>query len=279
MDNRPIGVFDSGLGGLSVVRWLTRLLPEESVVYFGDTGRVPYGTRSTETIERYVREDSRFLLSKQVKMIIAACGTASSVAPHVLESLPVPSLGVVIPAAKAAAEQSKNGRIGVLGTAATVRSGAFEREIERLRPEAQVLSQACPLFVPLVENGWIERDNEATAAVAKRYLLPLREQGVDTLVLGCTHFPLLREIIADVMGDGVRLIDTGETCAQACVELLQSKELLASGTAEYRYYVSDRAEDFAHVAEMFLGSYPQGQTAICRIDPESLSDENGAVSF
>ena len=215
MDNRPIGVFDSGLGGLSVVRELVSLLPREHIVYFGDTGRVPYGTRSRETIEKYAAQDGQFLLSKDVKMVIAACGTVSSVAASVLDRLPVPSIGVVEAPAAAAVAATKNGRIGIIGTAATVRSGAFAKAIAAKSDTAQVFAVACPLFVPLVENGWIEPDNEVTLATARRYLEPLKAQGVDTLILGCTHFPLLAPIIAQVMGDGVTLIDTGRADASS----------------------------------------------------------------
>ncbi|MFR1434155.1 MAG: glutamate racemase [Acutalibacteraceae bacterium] len=188
MDNRPIGIFDSGLGGLTAVRQLLRLLPGEDIVYFGDTGRVPYGNRSRETIARYARQDCRFLLENDVKLLIAACGTVSSAAADILEEMPVPAFGVVEPAAKAAVEATHSGRIGVIGTSATVRSGAFQRCITDLRQDVQVIMQACPLFVPLVENGWIDREDPVARGMAERYLQPLREQRIDTLILGCTHF-------------------------------------------------------------------------------------------
>ena len=270
MDKRPIGVFDSGLGGLSVVRELVALLPDEDIVYFGDTGRVPYGTRSRETIEKYAEQDGRFLLSKDVKMVIAACGTVSSVAASVLERLPVPAMGVVEAPAAAAVAATENGKIGVIGTAATVRSGAFAKAIANQMPNAQVFAAACPLFVPLVENGWIEPDNEVTLATAKRYLQPLKEQGVDTLILGCTHFPLLAPIIAQVMGDGVTLIDTGRETARAAVETLRKADALCGENANPSrcFFVSDRPDDFVNVAEMFLGSGICDEAATVNMDAE-----------
>ncbi|MGI6263986.1 MAG: glutamate racemase [Acutalibacteraceae bacterium] len=261
MDNRAIGVFDSGLGGLTVVRQLIDQLPGEDVVYFGDTGRVPYGTRSRETIERYTRQDCRFLQSRNVKMIIAACGTVSSVAPHILEKLPLPAIGVVEAAADAAVAASKNRRIGVIGTAATVRSGSFERRIKAAAADAEVTAIACPLFVPLVENGWIEPDNPVTRQTAAVYLRPLREAGVDTLILGCTHFPLLAPIIAQVL-PGVTLIDSGKEAARRCAVILRQQDLLADRPTggKHRYCVSDHAADFSRVASMFLGQPVQADT-------------------
>lgn len=254
MDNRPIGVFDSGLGGLTVVRQIMRQLPGEDIVYFGDTGRVPYGTRSPETIEKYTRQDCRFLLNENVKLIIAACGTVSSVAPHILRSLPVPAFGVVEPAADAAAGASRNGRIGVIATAASIYAGSFRRRIEQQRPDVLVIGQACPLFVPLVENGWIGRDDEVTRLTARRYLEPLREQNIDTLLLGCTHFPLLAPVIGDILGAGVTLIDAGQAAAVACARRLARSDSLngSERPGSYRFYVSDRPEDFTRVADMFL---------------------------
>ncbi len=254
MDNRPIGVFDSGLGGLTVVRQILKEWPSEDIVYFGDTGRVPYGTRSPETICRYTAEDCRFLLKHDVKMIIAACGTASSVGAKVLSELPVPSVGVVDAAAVAAAKASKTGRIGVIGTAATVGTDAFGIRIRKERPDAAVFSQACPLFVSLVENGWIETDNEVTVATAKRYLAPLIDAKIDTLIMGCTHFPLLAPVFAAILGDEVTLIDTGREAALAAYDLLKEKDLLADDAKnECRFFVSDRPDGFCDMASMFLG--------------------------
>ena len=254
MDNRPIGVFDSGLGGLTVVRELLARLPGEDLVYFGDTGRVPYGTHSPETIARYAAQDSRFLQNHGVKFIVAACGTVSTTAPQVLAELSVPAMGVLEPAADAALAATKNGRIGVLGTSATVRSGAFDTYLKSKQP-VEVFSQACPLFVSLVESGWIERDNEATVAVARRYLQPLREQGVDTVILGCTHFSLLTPVLSDILGEDVTLINSGAACAARCEELLREQDALCDRDREgvCQFYVSDRPQGFSAVADMFLG--------------------------
>lgn len=255
MDNRPIGVFDSGLGGLTAVRQLSALLPGEDVVYFGDTGRVPYGTRSAETIAKYAAQDCRFLLKHHVKMIIAACGTASAVAPQVLQNLPVPAIGAVEPAVQAALAATQNKRIGVIGTSATVRTDVFRRLITQAEPDAQVFTTACPMFVPLVENGWIAPDDPVAIAIARRYLLPLKEQGIDTLILGCTHFPLLIPVIAPIL-EGVTLIDAGKEAAAACARQLQRLNLLkgeGDSPGRRQFYISDRPADFVSVAEMFLG--------------------------
>ena len=270
MDNRPIGVFDSGLGGLTVVRQLMHQLPEENIVYFGDTGRIPYGTRSPATIEKYARQACRFLLSEDVKMIIAACGTVSSVAPHVLAELPVPAIGVVKPAADAAAKATQSGRVGVIGTAATIRSGAFRKRIVSKCPNAVVAEQACPVFVTLVENGWIDLDDEITHMTAQRYLENIRHEEVDTLLLGCTHFPLLAPIISDVMGKGVTLIDTGREAAVDCTRRLWESDALCGKREECggsaRFFVSDRPEDFAKIAGMFLGRAVAEEVRVLDID-------------
>lgn len=274
MDNRPIGVFDSGLGGLTAVRQLMRQLPGENIVYFGDTGRAPYGTRSPETIEKYTKQDSRFLLSENVKMIIAACGTVSSAAPQILRTLPVPAIGVVEPAADAAAAATRNGQIGVLGTAATIHSHSFRKRIEQTRQDITIYEQACPLFVPLVENGWISRDDEVTRLTARRYLEPLREQGVDTILLGCTHFPLLARIIADVVGDDVTLIDAGQAAAAACARKLAETGSLneSKQKGKHSFYVSDRPEDFTRVADMFLGCKVEGDIHTLDIETVDISE-------
>ncbi len=269
MDNRPIGVFDSGLGGLTVVRALLSRLPQENLVYFGDTGRVPYGTRTPDTIARYAAEDCRFLLGQDVKCIVAACGTVSTTATAVLQAQSVPAMGVLEPTADAALAATRNGKIGILGTTATVRSAAFSRYLEQ-HDGIRTYAQACPLFVSLVENGWIERDNEATVATARRYLQPLAEQGVDTVILGCTHFPLLTPIIQDILGDGVTLIDSGAATAARCEQLLRERDALCDRVTagDCRFYVSDRPDGFAEVAEMFLGRAVG--TDITRIHSEEL---------
>lgn len=254
MDNRPIGVFDSGLGGLSAVRHLRQLLPNENIVYFGDTGRVPYGTRSRDTIRRYATEDCDLLLDNDVKFIIAACGTVSSVAPDVLDSLPVPAIGVVTPTTLAAARATKNKKIGIIGTAATVRSASFEKALHDIDSTIEVIATPCPLFVPLVESGWIHQDDPVAVPMVRRYLTDVKSAGVDTLILGCTHFPLLAPIIQKELGDSVSLIDSGRETAVLCATLLRERNELANhsvGTA--KYFVSDQPEGFSQVAEIFLG--------------------------
>ncbi len=253
-NNQPIGIFDSGLGGLSVVNALTTLLPGEDIVYFGDTGRVPYGTRSRQTIEQYTRQDIAFLQSKNVKLVIAACGTVSSVAPHVGESCGLPFVGVVKPTAKAAVDATKNKKIGVIGTAATIASGSYAKEIGLLDSAIRVFGQPCQLFVQMVEEGFIGEDDPIALAVSERYLQPLKEQGVDTLILGCTHFPLLAKVIRKVMGDNVTLIDSGHATAKYVADYLKAQQLLSSKeTGVQSYFVSDRTEAFADVAGRFLG--------------------------
>ena len=269
MDNRPIGVFDSGLGGLTVVRELRRLLPQESIVYFGDTGRVPYGSRSPEMVKRYAAQDCRLLLDSDVKCIIAACGTVSSVAQDVLDGLPVPAMGVVEATAEQALSVTKNGRIGVLGTSVTVRSGSFEKAIKCRRADAEVFAQACPVLVTLVESGWIDADNDATEAVVRRYLEPLMQQQIDTLILGCTHFPLLAPIFSRVLGDAVTLVNSGAATAARCAQLLrQNQQLTTAGEGVCRFTVSDRPYNFRKVAEMFLGEAVDGE--IRQVNPEDL---------
>lgn len=270
MNNAPIGVFDSGLGGLTAVRELHRLLPNESIVYFGDTGRVPYGNRSRETIRRYAEQDMKFLLSERVKLVIAACGTVSSTASDIGEALPVPYTGVVRPAAQAAAAATVNGKIGVIGTAATICSGEYRRLLNELASKAQVFEQPCPLFVPLVENGFISPDDQITTLTVERYLKPIREAGVDTLILGCTHYPIIAPVIARYMGDGVRLIDVGAQTAHRAAQLLEQNSLLSDSTeaGECRFFVSDRTEDFSAVAGIFLGTDISG--TVVRVDIDAL---------
>ena len=254
MDNRPIGVFDSGLGGLSVVRQLMTLMPHENIVYFGDTGRVPYGTRSEETIRSYARDDCAFLLQHDVKMIIAACGTVSSVAGDLLDTLPVPAAGVVQATAAAAVSATRQKRVGVIGTAATVHSRSFEKAIHSIDPAVAVTAVACPMFVSLVENGWISLDDEVAIAMVRRYLRPIKEAEVDTLILGCTHFPLLAPLIQRELGDEVILIDSGRETALRCMQQLQETDAVAdTERGGCRFFVTDRPDGFAGVAEIFLG--------------------------
>ena len=270
MDNRPIGVFDSGLGGLTVVRELLRHLPNEDIVYFGDTGRVPYGSRSPEIIKRYTAQDSAFLLEQDVKYIIAACGTVSSVAGEVLDTLSVPAMGVVQPTVGAALAATKTNRIGIIGTSVTVRSGSFENAIKKARPDAQVFAQACPVLVTLVESGWVDEDNAATEAVTRRYLEPFMEQKIDTLILGCTHFPLLAPVISRILGDEVTLINSGAATAERCEALLKERDMLTDSSAagRCRFFVSDQPYNFTRVAEMFLGRAVDGD--VCQVNMEGM---------
>ena len=254
MDNRPIGLFDSGLGGLTAVRRLQELLPNEDIVYFGDTGRVPYGTRSEETIRCYAREDCRLLLDHDVKFIIAACGTVSSVAPDFLRSLPIPAVGVVEATVKAAVAATRNKRIGIIGTAATVRSRSFETAMMELDPSLSITAEACPLFVPLVESGWIDPSDDVAIAMVRRYMAPFKQAKIDTLILGCTHFPLLAPIIQAELGENVTLIDSGRETAIYCANFLAERQALADKERGHcRFLVSDRPEGFSRTAEIFLG--------------------------
>ena len=261
MNQRPIGVFDSGLGGLTAVRQLRRLMPSENIIYFGDTARVPYGNRGRETLLKYARQDLRFLSGFDLKAVVIACGTVSA---NCLEDLQaessLPVIGVVDPACRRAAALSGTGRVGLAATRASVASGAYERAFRRLDPRLEVHSLACPLFVPLVEEGRCRPGDRVIETVAEEYLLPLRERGVDTLVLGCTHYPLLTDVIGHIMGPGVELVDVGAEAAAACRELLSQRDELArrpQGGASY--YTSDRVSDFQRLASLFLGEDVSGQ--------------------
>jgi glutamate racemase len=251
----PIGVFDSGIGGLTVARELMRQLPSESIIYFGDTARVPYGPKSPDTVRRYSREIAAYLRERGVKALVVACNTATAHALGTLqaeESMPV--VGVVQPGARAAVSASRGGRIGVIGTVGTIRSGAYERAIRALRPDAHVIARPCPLFVPLVEEGWLE--HEATRMVAREYLGAFASERVDTLVLGCTHYPLLKPLIAEVLGPEVALIDSAEQTAAEARRTLEARGLLApAGSVPVRRYVaSDAPDQFLRMAERFLGA-------------------------
>ena len=251
MDTRPIGVFDSGLGGLTAVRQLRRVLPGEDIIYFGDTGRVPYGSRGRDVIVQYARQDIRFLLSRDVKFVLAACGTVSSTyPPEEAARLPVPYTGVVGATARAAVQATRNGKIGIIGTAATVR----------------------PLFVPLVENGYVDPGNPVTRLVIAEYLQELRDKNVDTLILGCTHYPLIKPMIGDFMGNAVTLIDSGKVTAQATAAALDDLGLLNGRTTggSAQFFVSDVPYEFARQARMFLGEYAgSGDVPVERIAIES----------
>lgn len=271
MDKRPIGVFDSGVGGLTALRELSRIMPNEDILYFGDTGRVPYGTRGDDTIVRYAGEIIQFLTRHGVKMIVAACGTVSSTLPDTMaDSLEVPYTGVVKPTAAAAAKLSASGRIAVLGTPATVRSRSFVRALKALRPDAEVTSQACSLFVPLAESGLIERDNPITKLTAEMYLKDLAGRDIDTAILGCTHYPLIAPIIGDVLGPGVTLVDSGAMTARHVKDTLTARNMLAPAdrTGSYSFYVTDTIERFVDIAHIFLGHPVSG--SVTRVPIEDL---------
>ena len=255
MDQRPIGVFDSGLGGLTAVHSLWRILPEEDLIYFGDTARVPYGSRSREAILKYARQDVRFLRSFDLKAILIACGTVVTVPQAALQAEnDLPMVGVVEPTCRRAVMMTQNKRVGLIATAASVRSGAYEAALRRLDPEVTVFSRACPLFVPLAEAGRIRRGDVVIETVAREYLTPLKNAGVDTLILGCTHYPLLTDVIGDVMGPGVELVSAGEESAFELKRMLKARELRADERrrGETEFYVSDRVEDFERTASLFL---------------------------
>ncbi len=254
-DNRPIGVFDSGLGGLTVLRELEKVLPNENIVYFGDTGRVPYGSRSNDIIIHYALQDENFLLSKNVKYIVAACGTVSAVAACTAENLPVPFMGVVENSVIDAVNCTKNKKIGVIATSATINNGAHKTLIEKYLPDAHVTTVSCPLFVPLVEEGWVSDEDEVVIGTVKRYLKPLIDAGVDTLILGCTHYPVLKAAIKKVMGEGVMLINMGYSTARAVAEQLHNLGMLNDQTtpATREFYVSDVTAGFSKIAKTLLG--------------------------
>lgn len=262
-----IGVFDSGIGGLTAVKEIRKLLPQANLIYFGDTGRVPYGTRSVETIKKYAMQDARFLLSMGVDAILVACGTVSSIALELLcESFSVPIIGVVESAALTAAKATKNNRVGVIGTSATIRSGSFEKKLRSFSPELQIKAKACPLFVPIVENGLA--GSEIASVTCKHYLEDFREFGVDTLILGCTHFPLLTDDISEYL-KGVTLINTGEEAAKLLYNSI-NKEVFSNGQkrGEATYFVSDDIESFTNSASLFLSESVLG--CVKKIDIEKF---------
>ncbi|MDQ2667236.1 MAG: glutamate racemase [Gemmatimonadota bacterium] len=251
--NAPIGVFDSGLGGLTVAQAIMRQLPGESLIYFGDTARVPYGPKSPETVRRYSHEIAAYLLEQGVKAIVVACNTATAHALPMLEAeLDIPVIGVVGPGARAAVKASATGRIGVIGTEGTIRSGAYVKAIHAESPEAIVTVRACPLFVPLVEEGW--NDSEATRLIAAEYLAPFAHDEVDTLVLGCTHYPLLKRVIGETIGRPVRLIDSAEETAADTRRMLDEHGLATTAPqGSYRFIASDDPAQFLQLGQRFFG--------------------------
>ena len=252
-DSRPIGIFDSGVGGLTVVGEMQRILPNEDLIYFGDTARVPYGTKSKETITKFSIENVEFLMEHDVKLVVVACNTASSLSLDFLKRcFKVPVIGVIEPGAREAVSVTHNNRIGVIGTHATVSSGAYGKAIAKIGPRCSVFTQACPLFVPLVEEGWADKD--VTKRVAQIYLHPLKNKSVDTLILGCTHYPILKKILKKVMGKNVVLVDSAREVANDAKDILNASELLNASKVhgEHRFFVSDEPNRFIKICEKFL---------------------------
>jgi glutamate racemase len=277
--NLPIGIFDSGVGGLTVYRALHERLPGERYVYLGDTARVPYGTKSLATVERYAVENARFLVSRGVKLLVVACNTASALAlPAVRRAVAVPVVGMIGPGARAAVGEAEGSVVGVIATESTIKSGAYREAIGRQSPATEVIERACPLFVALAEEGWAETD--VARAVAAEYLGDLRDMNLGALVLGCTHYPILRRVIGEAVGGRVKLIDSGEAAAREVEALVDRESLRRTATQELRdlseagaharflcddldhFYVTDAAERFAHVAERFLGAAPRRLEAV-----------------
>ncbi|MFL5422157.1 MAG: glutamate racemase [Myxococcales bacterium] len=250
---RPIGVFDSGVGGLTVLRALLARLPNESTIYLGDTARVPYGTRSREVVTRYALLCARHLAAQGIKLLVVACNTVSADSlPALAEALPIPVVGVIEAGARAAAARTRGGGIAVLGTPATVASGAYQVALARVAPLAHVTARACPLFVPLAEEGWVEGD--VPRLVAQRYIGDLRRSGADTVLLGCTHYPLLAATIAEVVGPGLEIVDGAQATADAVAQLLEGRDLRRrAGIVEHRTLCTDVPDRFQKIAERFLG--------------------------
>jgi glutamate racemase len=264
--NRPIGVFDSGLGGLTVVKALKKVLPYEEIVYLGDTARLPYGTKSAEAIQRFSIQDIEFLIGRNVKLVIVACHSASSVAlDELLKRYPLPILGVIDPGARAAVDATRNNRIGVIGTNLTIGSGSYERAIRHYRRDVEIIAKATPLFVPLAEEGWLTNDVAFRAANA--YLQPFKTERIDTLLLGCTHYPLLKKVIARVLGKRITLVDSSEETARSARALLEQQGLIRRPRKSeirhpkadmVRFYLSDLTPNFREVCGRFLGA-PVGE--------------------
>ncbi len=248
MDKRPIGVFDSGIGGLTVMKEIVEQLPGEDIIYFGDTARIPYGSRSKETVIKYVMQSIKFLMTKDIKAIVVGCNTASALAlEEAKAAFDIPIIGVIEPGSRAAASSSQNKTIGVIGTEGTINSDAYQANIRRLLPTAEIIGVPCPLFVPIVEEGW--ENSDVADVAAQKYLLELKEHSIDTLVLGCTHYPALRYTISKIMGEGVKLINPAYETAKLTKDMLKEKALLNDKIegGNYKYYVSDAPDKFKRI--------------------------------
>lgn len=256
MKNRPIGVFDSGVGGLTAVKELVKILPNEDIIYFGDTARVPYGSRSQETIKKYTNQAISFLEKRNVKAILAACGTVSSNYTEedlAKRNLKIPFITVVDPSAKEAANVTKNNKIGIMATTASIKNGAYTRAIIDYNPDAVVLGQGCPILVTMVENGLTEKNHPVVKAALNMYLEPLKKANVDTIILGCTHFPLLIDAIDSLIPSEISFVDSGAASARRMLEVLKEKDLLAdSNDGNIEYYVTDTVDSFCSVAVNFM---------------------------
>jgi len=269
---KPIGVFDSGIGGLTVVKRLASTLSNENIIYFGDTARVPYGSKSNSTVIEYSIQNTKFLLQKNIKALVVACNTASSIAiPDLKKMFDIPIIGMIEPGSRMALQQSHNKKIGVIGTRATISNLAYSKEIKKMNNKAEVFEKPCPLFVPLAEEGWIK--HQATYEIAEEYLKELREDDIDTLVLGCTHYPILSEVIQKVIGSKVSLIDSGVASSELIKMELEKFNLLSDSksTGGQEYYVSDIPAKFKEVAELFLG---RGIDHVHKVDLEVLISEH-----
>ncbi|MCP4716793.1 MAG: glutamate racemase [Deltaproteobacteria bacterium] len=251
-----IGIFDSGVGGLTVLKEIKKKLPREHIVYLGDTARVPYGIRSAETVIKYSLSNTEFLLKQNIKLLVIACNTASAVANSFLrERYTVPVVDVVEPGARRAVKATGNGRVGIIGTMSTIASSAYQKAIKQLDPAIETFTRACPLFVPLAEEGWCSKDDEVVQLIARRYLEPLKEHGIDTLVLGCTHYPLLKAPLQEVLGDSITLIDSAEETAGVVAEQLSAEGLenMTGEPGEDLYYLTDIPQRFVDIGRLFLG--------------------------
>jgi len=266
---KAIGIFDSGVGGLTVLREIIGAMPQEDTIYLGDTARVPYGTKSPETVIRFARQIGAFLVSRDIKLLVVACNTASAVSLEILqEELPIPVVGVIEPGAARAAAVTRSGRVGVIGTAGTIRSSAYTKAIKRINPDIEVITGECPMFVPLAEEGWV--DNEVARLTAGIYLQGLKEKGVDTLVLGCTHYPLLKGIIGEVMGPGVTLVDSAAETAARVREILETRGELrpSQESGNHHFFVTDVPAGFIRIGNRFLGG-DFGDVYQIRLDDEA----------
>lgn len=253
--NKAIGVFDSGLGGLTAIRELQRVLPNENIIYFGDTGRVPYGNKSRDTILKYAKQDIAFLMEQDVKLIIAACGTVSSMMGNTCKVNNIPFTGVVRPTAAFAAKCSKNKKIGIIGTSATISSRSYARELLSIDPTITLYEQSCPLFAMMIESGFTKSNDPVVKGAVDKYIVPLVKSNIDTLILGCTHYPIISDAIKNVVGENVTLIDSGKESAKYAKNLLQKNNLLRTdeSAATQKFYVSDSTNTFSELAKMFLG--------------------------